>query len=73
MTNTQALTEHDVLMDRAAFVATDLRSLGMRPRQSGTGFMVAGCYLSLNEAEAMVARYRRAAARRAALTASVTR
>lgn len=55
-------------------VATDLRSFGIRPVPCGlSGFMVAGVYMSLSEAETMVARYRRAAARRAQLVGSVTR
>lgn len=55
-------------------IASDLRSIGVRAVPCGlSGFMIAGCYVSLSEAQTMVARYRRAAARRATLVGSVTR
>ena len=67
MTNTQT-------PDPTTVVLTDLRSLGLHPLRYGmTGVMIAGVYYSRTEAQDMVTRYRRAAARRAALVASVTR
>jgi len=55
---------------RQAAVIAELRTFGLRPRPSGLSYvMIAGCCHSLSEAQSMISRYRRAAIRRAAVSA----